>query len=179
MNYIFAPLMALVLGATAMTTVAGESISISKLTEKTLPAETYGKLSKGKQLTYLWKSPAFKPALGFKLGAITWEAPYQATEVQIVLGDQAPGIVRRKASHYTLELAVTGASEDRGGISNRLWKNHGFFILEGRVLATDGSVVAAFLTKEEDQFGGVNQGPTFLPGVGRALDGIATELFKK
>ena len=176
MKNILAPVMALLLGATAM---AGESVSLGKLTEKTLPPDVYAKLSKGKQLTYLWKAPGFQPGLGFKVGKVEWRAETIVADAHVLLGSQASWIAPLRGNHYTLDLAVTDASADRGGFWTPLWRKHGYFVLEGRVLEPDGSLAAAFITKEEDQFGGVDNGPTFLPGVWRSLNAISSELFKK
>ena len=176
MKNILVPVMALLLGATA---VAGESVSLGKLTEKTLPADVYAKLSKGKQLTYLWKAPGFQPELGFKVGKVEWQTEAIVADAQVLLGSQAPWIAPVRGDYYTLDLAVTDASGDHGGFWTSLWQKRGYFVLEGRVLAPDGTLAAAFVTKEEDQFGGVDNGPTFLPGVGRSLRAISTELFKK
>ena len=170
------PMIAILIGVTAM---AGESVSLGKLTEKSLPPEVYSKLSSGKQLTYLWRAPEFKPERGFKVGKVEWQADSLLASVHVALCDRVPTLSTHKGSHYTLELAVTEASEDRGGFWTTFKQKHGYFILEGRVLDPDGSLVGAFVTKEEDQLGGYDNIPTFAPGVERALSGIARELFRR
>lgn len=152
---------------------ASERINPDKLTVKTLPAEVYAKLEKGKRLSRIWKNSESAPSRGFKMGDIEWKAENRVGEVASYLKEQAQTI-GSKDGYYTLELAVTEAA---GGDLGYMWNKTGYFILEGRVKDPEGRVLAVFVTKEEDEFGGMAK--TLKPGVDRAIGGIVSELFKK
>jgi len=151
---------------------AAEKVKVDNLTVKTLPAETYPLLQKGKKLSLLWKADGFTPSRGFKVGKIEWKAEDRVAEVSTTLKAQIVDIAS-PTGLYTLDLAIT---EAKAGTLGYVHNTTGFFILEGQVKDVDGKVVAAFITKEESAFAGMNY--TLTVGVDKAISGIASELFK-
>ena len=152
---------------------ATEKVKVEKLTVKSLPAETYPLLQKGKKLSLVWKSPEFTPGRGFKVGEVSWKADDRLGEVTPYLKAQIAEIASA-SGFYTVDLAVTEAKA-----SSTSWHGHtthGYYLLEGRVKDGEGKVVAAFVTKEEHEQVGFDE--TLKPGIDRTVSGIASELFK-
>ena len=153
---------------------AAEKVKIDKLTVKTLPADVYPLLQKGKNLSLFWKGPEFAPSRKFKAGEIAWKADNRVSEVSTTLKAQI-GDLASPGGFYTLEMAVT---EAQAGVVRSVGSNTaGFYILEGQVKDPDGKVVGAFVTREESEWAGLGQ-YSLKPGVERSLSGIASELFK-
>ena len=153
--------------------LAAEKVKVDKLAVKTLPAQVYGQLQKGKDLSLIWKSPDFKPAQTCKIGEIVWKAPQRIGEVIPYLKAQLPE-AQAKVGYYTLDLTVTDAKPSR----STFWGGsfHGFCVVEGAVKDPSGKVVAAFVTKEKTEWAGMED--TMKPGLDRMIGGIQSELFK-
>lgn len=152
--------------------MAAEKVKVDKLTLKTLPAEVYPLLQKGNNLSLFWKGPEFVPGRGFQVGEIAWKAENRVSEVLTTLSNQIGGIASPGGS-YKLEMAITDA---RAGVNGMMSNTAGFYVLEGQVKDRDGKVVAAFVSKEESQWVGMEY--TLKGGVEHSISGIASELFK-
>lgn len=158
----------------ALPLLASEKVKVDKLSVRTLPAETYAKLEKAKRLSLIWRDPSFDPSRGFKPGDLEWKAENRVGEVATYLKEQLATFGTTKEGAYILELAIT---EAQAGDIGYTWNKTGYFILEGRVKDAEGKIVAAFVTKEEDEFAGMAK--SLKPGVDRALSGISSELFRR
>lgn len=163
----------LVILSVGLVAMASERVNPDSLTVKSLPVEVYAKLEKGKKLSRIWKDASFSAARGYKVPELDWKAENRVGEVSSYLKENLP-TMGTKDGYYSLDLIVTEAVQ---GTIGYFGNKTGYFILEGQVKDADGHVVAAFVTKEEDEFG--NMAKTLKPGVDRAISGIVSELFKK
>ncbi len=149
--------------------LAAQKVKVDKLAVKTLPAQVYSQLQKGKDLSLIWRGPDFNPSRSFKIGKVDWEAHERIGEAISYLNTQVPLFAPKTPGYYTLDLAVTDAQV--GKTFTVFWKD-GFIVLEGVVKDPDGKVVAAFVNKEKAlEY-------TLDSCVDKALGGIKDELFK-
>lgn len=157
----------------AIPALAAEKVKVDKLVVKTLPAQVYGQLQKGKDLSLVWKGPDFEGGRTFKIGGISWKAPERLGEVLPYLKAQLPEVASANG-FYTLDLVVTDAKPSKTSWLGHT--THGFYVMEGAVKDQSGKLVAAFVTKEETSAVGFDE--TAKPGLDKTISGIVGELFK-
>ncbi len=119
------------------TLVAGDPLLLKTLTVRTLPADSYGQMKKGKgsdQFSWAWKDPSFKGSEGFHLEELRYVADERNGRVQSYLRDQLTNEERRSGG-YALTIAVTYYTVDSVGPQ---------MILEG-TLSNGGKPVARFV----------------------------------
>ena len=172
MNKYLNLLLPIVLSMLVLPLMAAEKVKIDKLTLKTLPAEVYPMLQKGKNLSLFWKGPEFVPGRGFKVGVVEWRSEVRITELSANLKARVAEVATPGAS-YTLDLVVTGT---KAGVVGAFVHTDGYYELEGSVRTLEGKLVAAFVTHEKDEQVGL--GFSLLPGLDRTVSGIVSELFK-
>lgn len=153
--------------------LAAEKVKVDTLAVKTLPAQVYSQLQKGKNLSLVWKGPDFEPSKSFKIGSISWKAPVRIGEVLPYLNQQLPSVAS-PTGYYILNLVITDAKASYSGIISN---TYGYYVMEGQVVdPNSGKVVAAFVTREKAEWVGVEL--TLKAGLDRTISGIMNELFK-
>ena len=146
-------------------------LTLAASSPRTLPTETYGLMKHGKKLDLLWVAPGFDGSKGCTLGQVTdpsgdrqgVAAAHFPTAVQRVVREGAP-----YALHIAVTQVLTRASQ-RGDSSTRVE-------VEGRVVAQDGTMVAAFDTVGESSIQG-NERDNARTAVDRIVFAIAKDLF--
>jgi hypothetical protein len=113
---------------------------------RTLPPEVYGQMKGGSKLASVWISPGFDRAQGFRAGPVE-------SRVSSIYGPAAvqhfPGSLARlaePASANVLSLTVVELRTRERGANNYASVTLG---VEGRILAGDGTLLAAFAGRKE------------------------------
>jgi len=111
---------------------------------KTLPPEMYEVMTGGQNLEKLFVDPAYDRAKGFKLGAVDYRAE---TKISAALEglNKSIAMITRSDSPFTLNLAITKVTT-----GFKLLRTHrrGRLTVEGKIVDTNGRIIAAFTTKE-------------------------------
>ena len=119
--------------------MAGYPVKLEKLPLKTLPADTYAKLAKGKNLTWVWKEEGFDGSKGFMIGDVAMKSEIRSGEILAYLKEQLL-LIEKKGAAYTLSVTVV----DYSGGNPFLGPDITF---EGTI-TKQGKAVAFFVDKE-------------------------------
>lgn len=130
-------LFATVLAGNAL--MAGYPVKLEKLPLKTLSADTYAKLAKGKNLTWVWKDEGFDASKGFLIGEVAMKSETRSGEILAYLKEQLL-LIEKKGAAYTLNVTVV----DYSGGNPFLGPDITF----EATITKQGKVVAFFVDKE-------------------------------
>ena len=130
-------LFAAVLAGNAL--MAGYPVKLEKLPLKTLPADTYAKLAKGKHLTWVWKEEGFDASKGFQIGDVAMKSENRSGEILAYLKEQL-NLIEKKGAAYILNVTLVDYSGGNPFLGPDI-------TLEGTI-TKQGKSVACFVDKE-------------------------------
>jgi len=116
------------------------------LVAETLPAAISGNMKRGKALDRLWISPAYDRAGGFSIGEVRYLIEQRDDTVAAYLPDGLGELAKPDAS-CALHLGITGLTS-RAMVGRMAMLR---IRVEGRLIARDGTILAAFATGESLQ----------------------------
>jgi hypothetical protein len=131
------------MGALALMLAAGPRLGAAE-EARTLPPAVYEKMTKGKVLSQVWIAPAFDRTKGFSADLVRSATPNRMAADAVLRVTEALGRLASPDAPNALSVAVVDMSvrERSGGSSVGL-------ALEGQIQAADGSLLAAFVARQE------------------------------